>query len=494
MKNFTRRSAITFLTAIIFALVAVTINAQTTAFTYQGKLTDGAAAASGNYDMQFRLFDNPNAGQGTQQGVTFTNASVPATNGIFTVQLDFGSAVFAAGADLYLEISLRPAGSAGGYTNLAPRQRLTSAPYAIRALSAGMATIFSGNLSGDVSGTQAATIVNSVGGQSAANVAGATQSINTATSVNTPNTLVKRDANGNFSANIINAATQYNIGGNRVLSVSGGFNLFAGAGAGSSNTTGDSNSFVGDSAGFSNMEGGGNSFFGRRAGGSNVAGFGNSFFGSATGFSNTTGGNNSFFGSNTGFSNTTGQLNSFFGMNAGSGNQTGQLNSFFGTSAGVSNQTGSNNTLVGYFADVGSGALTFATALGAGATVNASNTVVLGRSTATVVAPNLLKVNALGVEGATQLCRNASNQISTCSSSLRYKTNIAPFQSGLNLVNRLQPITFNWRANNHANLGLGAEDVAKIEPLLVTYNERGEVEGVKYDRVAVVLLNAVKEQ
>ena len=44
------------------------------------------------------------------------------------------------------------------------------------------------------------------------------------------------------------------------------------------------------------------------------------------------------------------------------------------------------------------------------------------------------------------------------------------------------------------DLGLGAEDVAAAEPLLVTYNENGEVEGVKYDRVAVVLLNAVKEQ
>ena len=41
---------------------------------------------------------------------------------------------------------------------------------------------------------------------------------------------------------------------------------------------------------------------------------------------------------------------------------------------------------------------------------------------------------------------------------------------------------------------MGAEDVEKVEPLLVTYNDKGEVEGVKYDRVAVVLLNAVKEQ
>ena len=44
------------------------------------------------------------------------------------------------------------------------------------------------------------------------------------------------------------------------------------------------------------------------------------------------------------------------------------------------------------------------------------------------------------------------------------------------------------------DLGLVAEDVAQIEPLLTTTNDKGEVEGVKYDRVGVVLVNAVKEQ
>ena len=48
--------------------------------------------------------------------------------------------------------------------------------------------------------------------------------------------------------------------------------------------------------------------------------------------------------------------------------------------------------------------------------------------------------------------------------------------------------------NGALDLGLGAEDVAAIEPLLVNYNEKGEVEGVKYDRIGVVLVNAVKEQ
>ena len=44
------------------------------------------------------------------------------------------------------------------------------------------------------------------------------------------------------------------------------------------------------------------------------------------------------------------------------------------------------------------------------------------------------------------------------------------------------------------DMGFVAEEVAKIEPLLVTHNDKGEIEGVKYDRVAVVLINAVKEQ
>jgi hypothetical protein len=103
-------------------------------------------------------------------------------------------------------------------------------------------------------------------------------------------------------------------------------------------------------------------------------------------------------------------------------------------------------------------------------------------------------VTSLGAAGSTQLCRNASNQISTCSSSLRYKTNIHPFMSGLSVLNRLRPITFDWKDGGMHDLGFGAEDIAAVEPLLVTHNSKGEVEGVKYDRITAVLVNAVKEQ
>jgi hypothetical protein len=106
----------------------------------------------------------------------------------------------------------------------------------------------------------------------------------------------------------------------------------------------------------------------------------------------------------------------------------------------------------------------------------------------------ILTLRNLGSAGATALCRNAGNQISTCSSSLRYKTNVTDFQGGLSLINRLRPIAFDWKADGEADLGLAAEEVAKVEPLLVIHNEKGEVEGVKYDRINVLLINAIKEQ
>src|SRR5579872_1239725 len=71
------------------------------------------------------------------------------------------------------------------------------------ATTATTATNFSGSFSGDVTGTQSATVVSFVGGQSAANVAAATVLANAATSADTASTIVKRTASGGFSAGAI---------------------------------------------------------------------------------------------------------------------------------------------------------------------------------------------------------------------------------------------------------------------------------------------------
>ena len=101
-----------------------------TSFTYQGRLTDGGAAANGDYDFEFKLYEDP-SGTG-QVGSTVAVGEKTVSNGLFTVQLDFG-AVFAGDAR-YLEIGVRPGSSSGAYTTLSPRQEITAAPYALYAL------------------------------------------------------------------------------------------------------------------------------------------------------------------------------------------------------------------------------------------------------------------------------------------------------------------------------------------------------------------------
>jgi len=106
-----------------------------------------------------------------------------------------------------------------------------------------------------------------------------------------------------------------------------------------------------------------------------------------------------------------------------------------------------------------------------------------------------LYLQTLSGGGSQSLCTPpGGGSIGQCSSSLRYKKNLRSFQTGMYIINRLKPITFDWKLDGMHDLGLGAEDVEKVDPLLVTYNKDGQVEGVKYDRIGVVLINAMKEQ
>lgn len=101
-------------------------------------------------------------------------------------------------------------------------------------------------LIGDVSATGpgvAVATVNFVGGVSAANVALGSNSANAATSSNTPNTIVKRDGSGNFSASVITSNLIGNVTGN----VSGSSGSFTGSLSG--DVTGTQSSTVVSSVG-----------------------------------------------------------------------------------------------------------------------------------------------------------------------------------------------------------------------------------------------------
>jgi hypothetical protein len=161
-------------------------------------------------------------------------------------------------------------------------------------------------------------------------------------------------------------------------------NLFLGGQTGLYTTTGGYNSFFGTNAGLTNTDGSFNTFIGSNSGYSNTSGIANLFLGFSAGYTNNLGNYNMFFGSNSGYANTNGSNNLFLGASSGNNNTSGSRNVIIGVNGGSSNTTGTDNTYIGN-ASNGSALLTFATAIGANASVTTSNTVVLGKTDATVV-------------------------------------------------------------------------------------------------------------
>lgn len=189
-------------------------------------------------------------------------------------------------------------------------------------------------------------------------------------------------------------------------------NTYVGADAGRNTTEGVENIFIGFRSGVSNTLGSGNIAIGIDAGSSSLLTSGNVFIGTQSGRDNTEGGLNTFVGSIAGV-RATGGANTFLGTGAGSNSTSGSRNTFVGQGAGRNNLEGSNNTALGDGASVSSD-LEFATAIGANAVVTTSNTVVIGRPQDTITSGGKMRVNILGASGSTSLCRNASNEISTC--------------------------------------------------------------------------------
>jgi hypothetical protein len=87
------------------------------------------------------------------------------------------------------------------------------------------------------------------------------------------------------------------------------------------------------------------------------------------------------------------------------------------------------------------------------------------------------------------------HQIGGPISSKRFKEKIEPIEDVIGRVNKLRGISFKWKSNGDAprEIGVIAEEVAKVFPELVFLDNKGKPLGVHYDRFVAVLIEAVKE-
>ncbi len=327
---------------------------------------------------------------------------------------------------------------------------------------------------------------------------------------------------------------------------SGFSNVFIGTETGIHNWTGSQNVLIGWRAGYNLSQGNYNTNIGYLSGSSNENGSYNTCYGYYSGHWNT-GDNNTFLGSDCGNNNSTGSSNTFIGKSTGWYNETGNYNVLLGMEAGKYNRTGSNNTLIGHQA--GSGSYNVNTTgnvcLGyqAGATETLSNKLYIANTSTTtplikgtfpntdltftannvsVIHPIGETVNGLKIQttynGNTDSWHfyqqtddelglyyntglrgsyNITSGVYTSVSDRKLKKNIENIKNISDKIMDLQPVKYNFtdqKDNERKYIGLIAQDVEKLFPEFVNYNEESDTYTMDYSGLSVIAIQAIKEQ
>ena len=264
----------------------------------------------------------------------------------------------------------------------------------------------------------------------------------------------------------------------------GGLSVGLGREAGKNNTS-TGHVSVGYQAGFSNTSGVGNTNLGYQAGYSITTGTDNVNIGYEAGeFS--TGSQNTFVGDVAGkgnSGNTTGVRNVAVGQNALSSLRAGERNTIVGANAGQDIQAGDQNTIMGQ---------------GAGSSITSGdNNLVIGynaQSTSATVS------NEITLGNASVTALRCQIQTIAALSDSRDKTNIQPSTYGLDFINKLNPVTFDWNMRDGAkvgnkDLGFIAQELQKLddENLQLVYANNPDRLEASYGRLIPILVQAIKE-
>jgi len=100
--------------------------------------------------------------------------------------------------------------------------------------------------------------------------------------------------------------------------------------------------------------------------------------------------------------------------------------------------------------------------------------------------------NQTPVAGSHAVVVGPNNKLADATlSSRKFKKDIAPIDKLSEGVLALRPVTFHWKSDNtnEPEFGLVAEEVAEVNLDWITRNPQGEVTGVRYETIPILLLN-----
>jgi hypothetical protein len=173
--------------------------------------------------------------------------------------------------------------------------------------------------------------------------------------------------------------------------------------------------------------------------------------------------------------NNIGQFNTAIGNEALSSNTTGIVNIALGVNAGGQLTTGNDNIDIG---NIG--------VAGESGTIRVGS----GFQSATYIAG--IAGQTVGAGGTTCYVDNAG-KLGVFLSARRFKTDIADMGAASEALLALRPVTFHYKPELDKTcipqFGLVAEEVAAVNPDLVTQDAKGELSTVRYEAVNAMLLN-----
>jgi len=260
----------------------------------------------------------------------------------------------------------------------------------------------------------------------------------------------------------------------------------------------NANTFLGDGALANTTTGAENTATGAGALGLNTAGSRNTASGSGALQNNTTGSDNTAIGFATLSRNTTANSNTATGADALNGNTTGYRNTAVGYAALLSNTIGHGNTAIGYQAlyhNTGSNNVGLGFNAGYKLTDGDGNICIGSNLFGVAGESNTTRIGNIyfSLASGRAVYINSDGKLGTLVSSRRFKEEIKPMDKASEAILALKPVSFRYKKEIESSgalmFGLIAEDVEKVDPELVTRNEKGEAETVRYEAVNAMLLN-----
>ena len=307
---------------------------------------------------------------------------------------------------------------------------------------------------------------------------------------------------------LTDASLNTGVGAGTLFSNTAAENTAVGAGALFSNTTGTDNAAVGPFALFTNDSGTFNNAVGHSALQANVDGSQNNVMGDSAMFDNTSGNRNTAVGDDALFNCVAGDSNVAIGDEAGT-SIVGDHNICIG--ANTTGSAGDNNAIrigdnlpSGGIGVLDGGALANFVLIGTGlntqgisvGTLIGFGNVSIGNGLQTTTGASTCNIggifNQTPPAGSHLVTVGPNNQLADATlSSRRFKKDIAPIDKISEAILALRPVTFHWKTDNtnEPEFGLVAEDVAEVNLDWITRNPQGEISGVRYETIPILLLN-----